>query len=298
MEQKKHAYLIMAHNNFYCLEKLLMLLDDVRNDIFLHIDAKVKDFDFAKFQALCKNANVIYPKKRINVQWGTQSQVKTEMLLFKTAADYGPYHYYHLISGADLPLKTQEEIHTFFQDKTECFITVCENLTIWDYQRISRYHGLFGQNMPWSKLLNEYSGLVQEKLGIDRIRHMRNMIIRRGPNWVSLPHCAVELLVVQRAFIYKITTHSVCADEMYKQIILLNTDCQDIKMPKDCSCLRMVDWERGTGKHPYTFTSKDFDILCQSPMLFARKFDENIDKEIIDMIFRHIMQKQQAEINA
>lgn len=30
----KHAYLIIAHNDFYILEKLLMLLDDERNDIY------------------------------------------------------------------------------------------------------------------------------------------------------------------------------------------------------------------------------------------------------------------------
>lgn len=31
---KKHAYMIMAHNNWKILEKLLLLLDDQRNDIF------------------------------------------------------------------------------------------------------------------------------------------------------------------------------------------------------------------------------------------------------------------------
>lgn len=28
MPSERHAYLIMAHNNFYILEKLLILLDD------------------------------------------------------------------------------------------------------------------------------------------------------------------------------------------------------------------------------------------------------------------------------
>lgn len=36
----RHAYLIMAHNNWSILSKLLSLLDDDRNDLFLHIDAK------------------------------------------------------------------------------------------------------------------------------------------------------------------------------------------------------------------------------------------------------------------
>ena len=49
---QKHAYMIIAHNEFDLLEILVRLLDDPRNDIYVHIDAKVKDFDFKSFQAL------------------------------------------------------------------------------------------------------------------------------------------------------------------------------------------------------------------------------------------------------
>lgn len=38
-ESNKHAMLIMAHTNWGQLTKLLKLLDDERNDIYLHIDA-------------------------------------------------------------------------------------------------------------------------------------------------------------------------------------------------------------------------------------------------------------------
>ncbi len=38
----KHAYLIMAHDNFEQLKILLDLIDDYRNDIYLHIDKKLK----------------------------------------------------------------------------------------------------------------------------------------------------------------------------------------------------------------------------------------------------------------
>ncbi len=36
----KHAYCIMAHGNWEQLQMLINALDDVRNDIFLHIDKK------------------------------------------------------------------------------------------------------------------------------------------------------------------------------------------------------------------------------------------------------------------
>lgn len=40
-QTRKHAYLIMVHHNFKQLLFLISLLDDVRNDIYLHIDKKI-----------------------------------------------------------------------------------------------------------------------------------------------------------------------------------------------------------------------------------------------------------------
>ena len=40
----KHAYMIMAHDQFELLSILIKMLDDPRNDIFLHIDKKAKDW--------------------------------------------------------------------------------------------------------------------------------------------------------------------------------------------------------------------------------------------------------------
>ena len=36
----KHAYCIMAHGNWEQLQMLIDVLDDERNDIYLHIDKK------------------------------------------------------------------------------------------------------------------------------------------------------------------------------------------------------------------------------------------------------------------
>jgi hypothetical protein len=38
----KHAYLIIAHNEFKVLKKLVEALDDERSDIFIHWDKKLR----------------------------------------------------------------------------------------------------------------------------------------------------------------------------------------------------------------------------------------------------------------
>lgn len=292
--KNKHAYLIMVHNNFYCLEKLLLLLDDSRNDIFIHVDKKVKNFNFHYYKQLCSKGNVIFTPQRINVQWGTQSQINTELLLFEYAVSCNQYMYYHLLSGSDLPLKSQKWIHDFFYNRTECFMTVHDEFSIYDYQRISRYHGIFGKKMPWSNRLNAYASIIQEKMGVDRIAHWKNLLLKRGWNWVSIPHSAVILILSQRNWIKKFTRFSVCADEMYKQIILLNSAEKIFQENNIYSSLRYIDWENGANNHPHVFTINDYQRLINSDMLFARKFDENIDRNIIDMIYDYVRKQEES----
>lgn len=64
---KKHAYLIMAHNEWNLLNKLIKCIDDERNDIFLHIDCKANP----KRNNLYKpEKSKLFLIKRTNVQWG------------------------------------------------------------------------------------------------------------------------------------------------------------------------------------------------------------------------------------
>lgn len=48
----KHAYLIIAHNNFEVLEILIKMLDYKHNDLYVHIDKKVKNFDTDFFSCI------------------------------------------------------------------------------------------------------------------------------------------------------------------------------------------------------------------------------------------------------
>lgn len=56
---KQHAYLILAHSDFQGLNNLLKVLDHPRNDIYIHLDKRVKDCDQitlinSSFSYVCK----------------------------------------------------------------------------------------------------------------------------------------------------------------------------------------------------------------------------------------------------
>ena len=91
------------------------MIDDERNDIYLHIDLRSTEL-YKRARLLCtQKARLFLLPIRNKVYWGDISQVETEYLLLETAFKQNTYAYYHLLSGVDLPIQTQDYIHSFFQ---------------------------------------------------------------------------------------------------------------------------------------------------------------------------------------
>lgn len=285
---KKHAYLIMAHNNFYVLDKLLRLLDDPRNDIFIHIDKKTRDFDFEGFGKLCRQATVRFTPKRIDIGWAKPSMVTAELVLFSMAVQYGPYECYHLISGSDLPLKTQDEIHELCRDLTVNRLCYAKTLTHWDRQRLCRYHNVVPGKNKVSLRLNGYLTVLQDKLNVDRLKR-RGMKPYKGGQWGTFSQEAVEYLLKNKRKIRAMVRFSSCPDEVYKQVILINGGHP--VDPEDWRYLVNVP----PHPSPITFTEKDFDtLIAQENKVFARKFMADTDSKIVDMIYEYLMRKQKG----
>lgn len=65
VNDEKHAYLIKAHHQFALLRKLLMLLDDERNDIYIHIGMDVR-FEREELKGVVKNLLCILWRTSVN----------------------------------------------------------------------------------------------------------------------------------------------------------------------------------------------------------------------------------------
>lgn len=289
----KHAYLIIAHNEPYILEKQLKLIDDERNDIYIHIDKKWKNFDFDYFKKIVKKSN-LYFIPRLDVRWGTYRQIECELLLLKMAYS-NKYAYYHLISGIDMPLKSQDEIHAFFNENNgyefihfDCYDSVKEE-TI---ERIKYYHLFTSKFRNKGLLAKIYNSLhfhlirFQKKLKINRCKDLN---IRKGANWFSITNDLAGYIISNEKFIKKYFKYSYCSDELFVQTLVYNSKFyNNLYLKKDddyMSIMRYIDWNRG---EPYIFKSEDFNDLINSKYLFARKFSTKVDKKIIDKIYDHI----------
>lgn len=290
----KHAFLIIAHDQFELLKILIKMLDDERNDIFIHIDSKVKDFDFNEFLKLPQFSR-IYFTDRISVTWGDFSQVKAELILLSKAVenenDENSYSYFHLLSGADLPIKTNDEIHKFFDENAgKEFIHLSSNEPSPSAQSRIRYYHIFRKKRNlFYKILAQIALKVQKALGVNRLKK-NHLIVQKGTNWFSITHDFANYVVSKRNEIEKIFRYSYCCDEVFLQTMLVNSDFKNSLYMPDCNndqlaCARYIDWERG---NPYIFITVDFEDLISSPAMFARKFSMETDKEIVYKIRDYI----------
>ena len=285
--------MIIAHEQFELLEKLIMALDDERNDIFVHIDSKVIDFDYNRYSALAKYSKVIFTPERINVTWGDYSQVKTEMLLLRTAVEYEnpekPYEYFHLISGVDLPIKSNDYIHTFFAENAgKEFIHFSENtVSQLSINRLQYYHFFRRRRNTFTKIISQGLLRIQKAIGVNRLKNT-DLKVQKGCNWFSITGAFAHYIVDNFVEYEKYFKHSYCCDEVFVQTMLVNSPYKDNLYMPDCNnnheaCMRLIDWKRG---NPYIFRSEDLELLKSSPCIFARKFDLNIDAKIINKVLK------------
>lgn len=284
----KHAYLILAHKDDYTFYTLLKLIDDERNDIFVHMDRKNSRYDRKKTERYVLHSNIIHSSPRVNVSWGADSIVKAEMGLLQTATMSGTYDYYHLLSGEDLPIKPQDYIHDFFCKHAGKEFIQFQSETFHHGDRVRLFH-LFqqvlgrGSGHPFLSRFNLYAIQAQKKFSICR---NQGICFQKGAQWFSITDTFARYVVGQIPWINRIFHHTLCADEVFIQTILHNSRYRENLFYKyyddnPIANMRLIDWERGT---PYIFGRSDSQEIQESEMLFCRKFDCEHDREIIDYI--------------
>lgn len=284
---KNHAYLIMAHNEFRLLDKLISILDNPDADIYVHIDKKAK-YSLEQLKETKKSR--IYILKRNNVSWGGSSQMFCELELLKSAIKR-EYKYYHLLSGVDFPLKTQDEIKAFFEKNNNKEFIRFDHAAIERGSHIDRvkYYYLF-QNMIGrnsSKIAEIFRRIqnltikLQKAVNVDRTKKIP-IAIYKGTNWVSITHNLAKYIIEQEKNLHKWFNYTLCVDEIFLHTIAMNSPYKDCIVDNS---LRYIDWKRGG---PYTFTGDDYDELIQSDCLFARKFSYDKYPEIVDLVEKRL----------
>ena len=287
----RHAYLIAAHEKPAQLKTLLGLLNDEDNDIYLHIDRKAKGFVEEELRVAAPNSRVFFVLG-LDARWGDEVFIDVILSLLRLAVEEG-HVYYHLLSGADLPLVSQREIHAFFaahagQEFVDFDCEAVDQTML--RQRIGRWHLRQPMHPLARKLYRVAEPLwldLQKLFRVDRLKNS-DTVFQKGAVWFSVSHaCAV--FACAEANKYRANYQkSVCADELWLQTVLVNTPFMQKRafsgFGDECAAtMRYVDWSEG-GRSPRVLRLADYDALKNSGMLFARKFDEAVDAAVIRRI--------------
>lgn len=287
----KHAYLILAHNEFEVLQKLLQALDDERNDVFIHFDAKIHSLPLLSM----KRSKLYIIRNRVKVYWADFSMVQAELNLLQEAVRQDAYDYFHFLSGVDMPLKPQDEIHRFFEAHAGrefidyCLYDVEDELT----RKMKRWH-LFPKDFKNIGRLNRVTRSLRAlflriQIGFGWYRN-RTLDFKKGSQWCSITGAFARYLLEHQADISRIFTHTFCPDEVMMQTLCWNSPFREHLYDVSTDYkghMRLIDWGRG---RPYVWQESDWDELLASDRLFARKFSAR-QLEIVNRLLEAVQTK-------
>lgn len=266
----KHAWLIIAHNEFGILQRLISALDAKDCDFYIHIDKKVKVLPKLNVE----NGKLMMQKERIDVHWGSVSQIKCELALLEAAAADQEHNYYHIISGTTLPLKPLDVIEAYLaQFPGSCIMSgLCKDETYQETLKIRRYN-LFLNNYTSegfkgkvSQFFWKSSIAIQRLLGIEA---NKGRSFFKASNWLSMTQEAVDYVISRKNDILKTYRYSFCGDEYFIPSELMASPFKDKVVNSEKYLLHNISRSNAS-----TYHLDEYAGLCESGYLFARKFTE------------------------
>ncbi len=296
----KTAYLILAHHQPRQVARLIQSLADEGNYFFVHVDRKASLSAFKAAIPPSRRVCFLSDPDRVTVHWGGFSPVQATLRLldcaYRCAVRFGRYC---LLSGADFPIKGNDQIREAFGSEQE-FISICQALHGPAVQapNVSQYHyydhaWLNPRTSPFPALprlaarlssrvprsaydrIPLYQGSQWWALTDQMVGYIFNFI-RKHPDYLSFQRFT---RVPDEVFFHSIVKSSPWAG-------CINHDFEQGTLPGGTSPERgchYVDWHSGETV-PKVLDLSDLEKLRASNALFARKFEETRSAELLDRL--------------
>jgi len=297
-------YLILAHKNPLQLSRMIERLDDGASKFFIHLDAKTPIEPFA---ACLEGGHIRFIEPRERCVWGDFSIVQATIRLIEAASkEQGVFI---LMSGQDYPIQSQGYINAFLESNKEFdFIEIEPLEEKWKPKmvkdKLEHYHILHSEERGHSNCyapfrhcsvfqkLRTLTHLLKGRLSVKNFRLLCSLPKRVAPferqyagsqfwafserTFYAVLHYIREHKAALEGY-YKYTSSP---DEIYFHSVLMDLVAKDstIKL-KDP--ITYVNYFRKNN----VFITEDFEKLSSAKgKLFARKFDTDIDIEILNKL--------------
>ena len=297
-------YLILAHKNPLQLGRMIERLDDGASKFFIHLDAKTPIEPFA---ACLEGAHICFIEPRERCVWGDFSIVQATIHLMEAASkEQGVFI---LMSGQDYPIQSQGYINAFLEsNKGFDFIEIEPLEEKWKPKmvkdKLEHYHILHSEERGHSNCyapfrhcsvfqkLRTLTHLLKGRLSRKNFRLLCSLPKRVAPFerqyagsqfWAFSErtfYAVLNYIREHKAALEGYYKYTSSPDEIYFHSVLMHLVAKDstIKLKEQ---ITYVNYFRKNN----VFVTEDFDKLTSAKgKLFARKFDTDIDIEILNKL--------------
>lgn len=273
----KIAYMILVHRFPEQFKRLFKSIYGPDNCYLIHIDKKADSSIHKELRTFLKPYSNVFIFKSQNVIWGGYSMVQAELdgmnFLLNTEIDWD---YFINLSGQDFPLRSQKMIREFLShNKGRSFLKIAN-------QKKKRPDTMNRIDYYFEETEGKVS---QQKF---RRKYLDKVTPYIGGQWMMLTRDCCSFIcnsteVKKFEDYYK---NTLIADEAFFQTVLMNTSYRGILIDDD---RRAIVWipDGDIKLRPKTFTISDYLFLSMSDGLFARKFDDTVDDDIINKMKLH-----------
>lgn len=264
----------MVHRYPNQFKRLFKAIYHADNYYLIHVDKRsgaVLQTQIQDFLLGFPNASMIKSKSTL---WGGYSLIDAELRGIRELLKMEKkWEFFINLSGQDFPLKSQSHIINFLKrNRGKDFLKVADQRKIrFDtLYRIENFVFEFGNKILRTPFKRQYLSDVTPYIG-----NQWMILSRKFCEFVSFsPEVERFKNFYRNTFI---------PDEGFFQTVIMNTTYKGTIVNND---KRTIDWvPLGTIKlRPRDFTLKDTRFLLKSQGLFARKFDESVDGQILNVL--------------
>lgn len=297
-------YLILAHKNPLQLGRMIERLDDGASKFFIHLDAKTPIEPFA---ACLEGGHIRFIEPRERCVWGDFSIVRATIHLMEAASkEQGVFI---LMSGQDYPIQSQGYINAFLEsNKGFDFIEIEPLEEKWKPKmvkdKLEHYHILHSEERGHSNCYAPFRHcsvfqkvrtlmhLLKGRLSRKNFRLLCSLPKRVAPFerqyagsqfWAFSErtfYAVLHYIREHKAALEEYYKYTSSPDEIYFHSVLMHLVAKDstIKLKEQ---ITYVNYFRKNN----VFITEDFDKLTSAKgKIFARKFDTDIDIEILNKL--------------
>jgi hypothetical protein len=270
----------LAYKDPQQIERLVKRLYHPNFHFYIHVDL---NFDIKPFEFLGDIPNVFFVKQRFKMIWASYRFSETLVFIMQDLLAKKNYDFISFFSGQDYPIKDTDEIYEYYLNNIGySFISVEPQNSPW-YEECRKRYELYHMTYYSFKGTNVLVKLINSLIPKRKFPVYSKVYGGPRATWLTLSAEAAHFLIKtinSNKALRRFGKFTWAPDEFFFPTILLNSHLKN-KVILDSG--RYIDWSEG-GANPKIFTKDDFSALIKSEKLFARKFDQQIDTEILDLL--------------